>query len=505
MMSSKRHSLILSQRGSAIAMVLVALLIIGVTAGTIASWAEHIGREQKAMELISSKSLLDQSVNNAAFDDQVCHKIIQRDCTAPCAPASVGATLPLTISLGSIGEMKSGLDSPAMGVRFTNVSLEGVTNPSGITWRGTLVLEIEARAGTRAFGGNKFPALRIPGFSVDMPGPGFQITRCLADSPDVICTKHGGEIDDQNYNPPRCVLPTNYGGVTCAANQVHQKDAMGNITCVAASSVIAQGSCPPDRFLYSFGYGAHACLTLSEAIGRRCGPNQVLRSNGDGSAACISLPQIVGEVCPPNHALASDGGSGAKCVPFSAPAVNGVGSWGPCVMGSQTYTITTPSSGGGTACPATNGQVQACSGPTCPAATKSWTVAGQTCSATFPLTNEGTNSPLITNTVSGKTGSASYACLAGGNWALDSSPQPGATCAASNTYEPLVDYCQMSANGKLCSPSNSWLSTPDDCFCGPTRPSGAMVPFGFHSQHRQRCNALGQVEMVDTVSSGVCP
>ncbi len=48
--------------------------------------------------------------------------------------------------------------------------------------------------------------------------------------------------------------------------------------------------------------------------------------------------------------------NGTKC----APVVNCVGSWGTCVNGTQTYTITTPASNGGTACPYTNGATQSC-------------------------------------------------------------------------------------------------------------------------------------------------
>ncbi|MFA6000337.1 MAG: hypothetical protein WC783_05195, partial [Candidatus Paceibacterota bacterium] len=40
--------------------------------------------------------------------------------------------------------------------------------------------------------------------------------------------------------------------------------------------------------------------------------------------------------------------------------VDCVGSWGTCANGSQTYTITTPASGSGTACPYSNGATQSC-------------------------------------------------------------------------------------------------------------------------------------------------
>jgi hypothetical protein len=42
-----------------------------------------------------------------------------------------------------------------------------------------------------------------------------------------------------------------------------------------------------------------------------------------------------------------------------------VGSWGTCVLGSQTYTITTAQSGTGTACPFSNGAIQNCGTPSC--------------------------------------------------------------------------------------------------------------------------------------------
>jgi Tfp pilus assembly protein PilV len=81
--------------------------------------------------------------------------------------------------------------------------------------------------------------------------------------------------------------------------------------------------------------------------------------------------------------LPRNGGSTATCAypngqtdsAACAPAVNCVGSWGSCTPvtacscsynscfasgGTQTYTITTPASGAGTACPNTNGEVRAC-------------------------------------------------------------------------------------------------------------------------------------------------
>lgn len=357
-------------------MVLVALLIIGVTAGIIASWAEHMGREQKSMELIATKGLLDQSLSNAAFDEIVCHKIIQRECTT-CPAATAGASLPLTINLGSLGVMNTGLSSQQMGIQFPNISLENLSNVGGITWEGTLVLEVAALANTQAFGGNRFPPMRLPGFRVDLTPGTHQIERCIASSPEANCIQLGGQMDSTNYNPPRCVLPTNYTGLTCAGNETYVKDAAGNVSCVPVSDLLASGSCPSGKFLYSFGYGANACLTLSEIIGRVCGPNSILRSNGNGTGSCASLPQIVGEVCPLNHALASDGAGGARCVPFVAntPVVNCVGAWSACSTscgdGVQTYNILTPASGGGAACTIAEGTQQACnlgacSGPTMP-------------------------------------------------------------------------------------------------------------------------------------------
>jgi len=51
--------------------------------------------------------------------------------------------------------------------------------------------------------------------------------------------------------------------------------------------------------------------------------------------------------------------------PPAGPAVNCVGAWGACVGGVETYTITTPASGGGAVCAAANGATRTCSG--CPA------------------------------------------------------------------------------------------------------------------------------------------
>ncbi len=52
--------------------------------------------------------------------------------------------------------------------------------------------------------------------------------------------------------------------------------------------------------------------------------------------------------------------SSSVTVTVTEPAVNCVGSWGTCSNGSQTYSITTAASGGGTACPYTNGATQSC-------------------------------------------------------------------------------------------------------------------------------------------------
>ena len=53
-------------------------------------------------------------------------------------------------------------------------------------------------------------------------------------------------------------------------------------------------------------------------------------------------------------------GVNSETVSIGCGAVNCVGSWGACSGPNKTYTITTPASGGGTACPYANGAVQAC-------------------------------------------------------------------------------------------------------------------------------------------------
>ena len=66
------------------------------------------------------------------------------------------------------------------------------------------------------------------------------------------------------------------------------------------------------------------------------------------------------------------------------PGVNCVGAWGACVAGSQTYSITTPASGGGTTCPYANGATQACASKSCHYETRSYSMREQACGQAYP-------------------------------------------------------------------------------------------------------------------------
>ena len=70
-------------------------------------------------------------------------------------------------------------------------------------------------------------------------------------------------------------------------------------------------------------------------------------------------------ICPRLHLtdssnICSGSASTRTCSATAACPINCVGSWGTCVNGSQTYSISTSAANGGTACPYSNGTTQSC-------------------------------------------------------------------------------------------------------------------------------------------------
>ncbi|AGH94268.1 thrombospondin type-1 domain-containing protein [Pseudobdellovibrio exovorus] len=105
----------------------------------------------------------------------------------------------------------------------------------------------------------------------------------------------------------------------------------------------------------------------------------------------------------------------AACAPPAVP-VNCVGAWGPCTAGSQTFIVTTPASGGGTACTHANGATQSCAATPstdCVGSWGAWSTCSKPCGSgtqarTFTITTPAANGGAACSATNGQT--ESQAC-----------------------------------------------------------------------------------------------
>ena len=148
------------------------------------------------------------------------------------------------------------------------------------------------------------------------------------------------------------------------------------LTCIA----LVEGTvdpCPQTDHLY---YDTSCCET-TDCL------DSILKTDKDAIDNLVDLKRADGSACTEDDALKysideATNFSGVVCAD-SGPAVNCVGTWsdyGACANGakSRTYNVTTPASGGGTACP-TSPESAACNGTTGDACTQASHCASNIC------------------------------------------------------------------------------------------------------------------------------
>jgi len=119
-------------------------------------------------------------------------------------------------------------------------------------------------------------------------------------------------------------------------------------------------------------------------------------------------------------------GNNTLRIDLAANPVSCVGAWSGCSNGNMTYTITTPASGGGAACPYQSGQVQPCAqAVNC---VGSWGACSATCgggSQTYTITNPASGGGAACSYQSGQVQSCNtQACACVTNMATCTAPQP---------------------------------------------------------------------------------
>ena len=262
---------------------------------------------------------------------------------------------------------------------------------------------------------------------------------------------------------------------------------MNSLYVTGGSTVIASGQTPAnsgdaDRDTAGNGGSANSGgssglvkISYAASVSGACGSaNGVAVSSAPSTNLCSAgTASSVSGTGPWNWTCNGSGGvTNASCSAPVQSAVNCVGSWGSCSAscdgGTQTYTVTTPASGGGTSCPYTNGATQSCNTQSCPEVCNgSWSSCSASCGGgtqTYTASGSDSNCPYNTgstqscNTQScphtwqvGPAGSYSY-CTVGPN---SGGPSIGSTCSPVGA----IDSLYTSSSGSSCGSPYTYTTT----------------------------------------------
>lgn len=139
-------------------------------------------------------------------------------------------------------------------------------------------------------------------------------------------------------------------------------DASGNKIC----QKVPTGPCGAGNYVSSINSnGDVICSSLPVDSAVLCGVGNYIQDiSASGMVTCKPMPTAAGKICAAGSYAQGFSNTGSIICQTVTTAVDCVGSWGPCSQacgpGVRIYSISTAASGGGTACPATNGAGQAC-------------------------------------------------------------------------------------------------------------------------------------------------
>ena len=236
-------------------------------------------------------------------------------------------------------------------------------------------------------------------------------------------------------------------------------------------------------------YGQSATLSWSSTNATSClGTNFSTNNTVSGSQSTGALTASARYQIQCTNISSGQTASAYADVTVTNTPVNCVGSWSACTNGTQTYTITTPNSNGGTACPYTNGTTQSCGTPgvcsspathyTClsPAASTSNVNGATAWTWSCPGSNGGSTASCSESKtpVNGICSSSHYACIQGASannvsgtsswtWScLGSNGGYTASCSEakiSGTLTPVASGCTILDGASSCGIQFSWNTT----------------------------------------------